>query len=636
MTIASCHLHEDLPQPPFIHTLRIKQLKAISARQIEKSSEISNLFSIYYTLSISDEEEKVFYKSDAIKNSLNPSWNPLDRLMFPPWVNVQSSNFIIKVWIISENDCDHPKLLFTNKIEGKLLVYVGEEMSILKSELPKNSLIFEYTNGYYIQCSNCSELRKESNNTISVFKVDHNQVKKSYSADILISLNNIQVELENEKAELEKKKNALKEKLKRYKEKHFLELQKIEYKEESTILENQLVIRMLNIEENTQRLEEFRNSNNNKRTILNKKMNEYDQKMKELDNNKREFEHEMIQKDNQIILMRNQRLAVLIRDLLNIFPIEPSLSDPLIYTICGIPLPNSRYEGCNADDISTALGYTCHLITVIADYIDVILRYPVKPMSSRSTIIDPLSKECQPMNEFPLYTKNLNNNRFVYGVFLLNKNIEQLMNHIKQNVSNLRNTLPNLRKLLYKLIQLGNIENIPNDAFTYSASLNNKCFEHVIQSIDNDRQFFYATSSVGSSSNLLGTSNYYNYYNPSVSGSNYNSNYSNNNSNNNPTMIATTSTNYDNNNDHNNNDDINNINDNKNDNNNNSNLSPLLSFKNTSSANTGITLTGVSLYSQSSIPSNSIYSNSLQSQHTLSEINVPSTIISRSNFNKKK
>jgi len=32
------------------------------------------------------------------------------------------------------------------------------------------------------------------------------------------------------------------------------------------------------------------------------------------------------------------------------------------------------------------------------------------------------------------------------------------MNHIKQNVSNLRNTLPNLRKLLYKLIQLGNIE----------------------------------------------------------------------------------------------------------------------------------------------------------------------------------
>jgi len=184
---------------------------------------------------------------------------------------------------------------------------------------------------------------------------------------------------------------------------------------------------------------------------------------------------------------------------------------------------------------------------------------------------------------------------------------------------------------------------IPNDAFTYSASLNNKCFEHVIQSIDNDRQFFYATSSVGSSSNLLGTSNYYNYYNPSISGSNYNSNNSNNNNsnnsnnNNNPTILnATTSNNYDNNNDHNSNDDINNINENKNDSNNNSNLSPLLSFKNASSANTGITLTGVSLYSQSSIPSNSIYSNSLQSQHTLSEINVPSTIISRSNINKKK
>jgi len=30
------------------------------------------------------------------------------------------------------------------------------------------------------------------------------------------------------------------------------------------------------------------------------------------------------------------------------------------------------------------------------------------------------------LHRFPLYTKNLNNNRFVYGVFLLNKNIEQV------------------------------------------------------------------------------------------------------------------------------------------------------------------------------------------------------------------
>lgn len=115
MTIASCHLHEDLPQPPFIHTLRIKQLKAISARQIEKSSEISNLFSIYYTLSTNDEEEKVFYKSDAIKNSLNPSWNPLDRLMFPPWVNVQSSN-ILFITIINNLLVLFNKYIYNGKI----------------------------------------------------------------------------------------------------------------------------------------------------------------------------------------------------------------------------------------------------------------------------------------------------------------------------------------------------------------------------------------------------------------------------------------------------------------------------------------------------------------------------------------
>ncbi|ORX52534.1 hypothetical protein BCR36DRAFT_582484 [Piromyces finnis] len=622
MTIQSCQFHEELPQP-LILTPRIKQLKSISARQLEKDDNISNLYSVYYTLLTADEEQKEFFKSDIIKNSLNPTWNPLDRLMFPSGVNVQLPDFIVKVWIISGKDNKNPILLFTNKIEGKLLVYVGTDLSVLKTEFTKNSLILEYTNGYYIQCSECSEMRKESSNAINVFKVDHTQVKKSYSADILINLNKAQEELKKEKLELNKKKKALREKLKLYKEKHNIDLKTTEYKSESTLLENQLVISMLNIEENTQRLEEFRNSNVTKRGLLNKKLEEYDQKMNELESSKKEFEHEMIQKESQIRIMSNQRLAELLCDLLNIYPIEPSVSDPLIYTICGIPLPNSRYEGYNTDDISTALGYTCHLITIIADYIDVILRYPIKPMSSRSSIIDPLSKECQPLNEFPLYTKNLNNNRFIYGVFLLNKNIEQLMNHIKQNVSNLRNTLPNLRKLIYKLIQLGNAESLINESYSENATLNNKCFQQVIQSIDSDRQYFYA-SSIGSSSNYLGTS-FYNYLGGGTPTLNNNNSNSNDNNNNNP-IISITSTSSSS---------INNSNNNILSNNNTI-LSPILSYSNTSSNFTGITLTGASLYSQSSFPS--MYSTSLQSQHTISEINVPSTIISRSSYttNKKK
>ncbi|KAG4106162.1 hypothetical protein H8356DRAFT_1322785 [Neocallimastix lanati (nom. inval.)] len=621
MTIPLCQIHEDLPQPLIIKP-RIKQLKTIYGRQIEKIPEVKDLFSIYYTLCSND------------------------------------------VWIISGKDNENPILLFSNIIEGELLVYIGTEITELKTEFSKNSLIFEYTNGFYIQCPECSELRKESGNIINVYKVDQNLVKKSYSANMLINLNKVQEELKKKKEELENKKKALRKKLKLYKEKHKLDFIRTEYNEESKVMENQLIISMLNIEESnvynnfydkyrfnncnnndTRRLEEYRISNDTRSTKLDKKNMELDQKMVNLEQIKKEFENEMTQKRNQLRAMSNQRLAELLIDLLNIYPIEPSVSDPLIYTICGIPLPNSIYDGYNLDDISTALGYTCHLIIIIADYINVVLRYPIKHMSSRSTIIDPLNIECQPMNEFPLFTKKLNNNRFIYGVFLLNKNIEQLLNHIKQNVSNLKNTLPNLRKLIYKLIQLGATDSNLANEFAESASLNNKCFQQVLQSMDNDRQYFYAASSVGSSSNYFGTSNFYQYINNNNNSYYNNSNNSNTNSNSNTnntpinknylsviSSINENSFSY-NNSSNNSNSNINYSNYIKSNNNSSSTISPILSYSNASSNYTGVNILSSSLYSQ---PTNSIYSNSLHSQNTLSEINVSSTILSRSYINNKK
>jgi hypothetical protein len=51
--------------------------------------------------------------------------------------------------------------------------------------------------------------------------------------------------------------------------------------------------------------------------------------------------------------------------------------------------------------------------------------------------------------KFPLYARGVDRTRFEYGVFLLNKNIEQLLQ--SQGVADiepLKHTLPNLHKLL--------------------------------------------------------------------------------------------------------------------------------------------------------------------------------------------
>ncbi|TPX45942.1 hypothetical protein SeMB42_g03844 [Synchytrium endobioticum] len=113
---------------------------------------------------------------------------------------------------------------------------------------------------------------------------------------------------------------------------------------------------------------------------------------------------------------------------------------PLAYTVCGLRLPNSDYSAKDEDKIATALGYTAHLITMIAYYLQVPLRYAIRPMSLRSSIRDRVTRQYQDNPEFPLYSKGNDRFRFDYGVFLLNKDVEQLMNYVGLNVSNLRNT----------------------------------------------------------------------------------------------------------------------------------------------------------------------------------------------------
>lgn len=68
---------------------------------------------------------------------------------------------------------------------------------------------------------------------------------------------------------------------------------------------------------------------------------------------------------------------------------------------------------------------------MIAKYLQLPLRYPIIPMCSRSIICDEISQ--QTSSKFPLYSRGVDRTRFEYGVFLLNKNVEQVNNSLKKN-----------------------------------------------------------------------------------------------------------------------------------------------------------------------------------------------------------
>uniref|UniRef100_A0A7S1HQQ4 UV radiation resistance associated protein n=2 Tax=Eukaryota TaxID=2759 RepID=A0A7S1HQQ4_9EUKA len=109
-------------------------------------------------------------------------------------------------------------------------------------------------------------------------------------------------------------------------------------------------------------------------------------------------------------------------------------------SICGLELDSSVIKknkdvlmendnGNNVERLAAALGYVAHIVQLLATYFDIPLRYPVKSNNSRSYVEESTSKN----SKFPLYIDHRTyvereRTRFAYAVFLLNKDIEQILN----------------------------------------------------------------------------------------------------------------------------------------------------------------------------------------------------------------
>ncbi|KAG6550532.1 hypothetical protein Mapa_007901 [Marchantia paleacea] len=116
---------------------------------------------------------------------------------------------------------------------------------------------------------------------------------------------------------------------------------------------------------------------------------------------------------------------------------------------------------------ATALGYVAHVVSLMASYLDVPLRYPLRLGASRSYIQDysPAAEPAivetgaiavpigasKPGVEFPLFSENQELTRSAYAVFLLNKDLEQMLNRLGVDSVGPRHTLPNLNRLINAL-----------------------------------------------------------------------------------------------------------------------------------------------------------------------------------------
>jgi len=108
------------------------------------------------------------------------------------------------------------------------------------------------------------------------------------------------------------------------------------------------------------------------------------------------------------------------------------------YTIAGVPLPNDVHSPSVADDqVSSALGFTCHMVALTSKYLGISMRYPIVCKFSRSAILDNEQRRIISGNGnghkttyavYPLFRERVvEREQLDRGCELLNRNVECLL-----------------------------------------------------------------------------------------------------------------------------------------------------------------------------------------------------------------
>ncbi|KAM3935965.1 UV radiation resistance-associated gene protein isoform 2-T2 [Leptodactylus fuscus] len=422
---------------------RLRHLRSIAARNIV-SKNGHRLLDTYFTLHLLDGERiyKEFYKSEVVKDSLNPTWRSLDFGLMPDRLDASVSCFIVRVWG-GKNDNYH--LLIEWKVNLSGLKYLGPQIHACNP----NEIIFGLNDGYYgasFENKDNTEQRRNSH-----LQVEQNVVRNSYGLFSLLRLHRAQCVIKQTQVTVHRIGKEIEEKLRVSSSSNNLK--------ESECLRLKILVLQDELERQKKVLGREVELLNKERNALNARCNKFSSQCEKLQKKKESLEE--LQKEctakRESLVQTNAFLSFRCRQLLSelsyIYPID--VTDQKDYYICGVKLPNSEdFQAKDDGSVAVALGYTAHLVSMISFILNIPLRYPILYKGSRSSIKDNINdKLTEKEREFPLYPKGGEKLQFDYGVYLLNKNIAQLRYQHSLGTPDLRQTLPNLKVFLDQGLQ---------------------------------------------------------------------------------------------------------------------------------------------------------------------------------------
>ncbi|XP_053564678.1 UV radiation resistance-associated gene protein [Bombina bombina] len=418
---------------------RLRHLRSIAARNIVNKNGY-HLLDTYFTLHLCDEKKiyKEFYKSEMVRDSLNPTWRSLDFGLMPDRLDTSVSCFVVRIW---GGKKEAFRLLIEWKVNLDGLKYLGPQIHACNP----NEIIFGLNDGFYgasFVSKNNSDCQGNSH-----LQVDQSAVRNSYGVFSLLRLHRAQCAIKQTQVTVQKIGREIEEKLR-------LTSSSNKLKKESECLRLKILVLQDELKRQNKALVREVELLNKEQKALNERRNSFNiekDKLQSQSDSLNELRKECTAK-RELFLKTNAQLTIRCRQLLSelsyIYPID--VQDQKDYFICGVKLPNSEdFQAKDDGSIAAALGYTAHLVSMISFFLQVPLRYPILHKGSRSAIKDNINDRLtEKEREFPLYPKGGEKLQFDYGVYLLNKNIAQLRYQHSLGTPDLRQTLPNLKSFM--------------------------------------------------------------------------------------------------------------------------------------------------------------------------------------------
>lgn len=417
---------------------RLRHLRSIAARNIVNKNG-SPLLDTYFSLHlcIGDRISRDFYKSEVIRDSLNPTWRSLDFGMLPDLLDTSVSCFVVRIWGGQE---EQYQLLIEWKVNLDGLRYTGQQ---IRSRYP-NEIIFGLNDGYYAADFDHKDHSERKKN--SLLQVEQSSVRNSYSVFSLLRLHTAQRAIKQTQVTVQKIGKEIEEKLR-------TTASCTERKKERECMQLRIAVLRCELERQTKALGRETDLRQKERAQLQKKEKSFAAQHEGLKQEKEsltKLQKECTAKREQFLKSNAQltfRCRQLLSELSYIYPID--VANQSDYVICGVKLPNSEdFQAKDDGSVAVALGYTSHLVLMISSFLQIPLRYPVIHKGSRSSIKDTITDRLTDKErEFPLYPRG-ERFHFEYGVYLLNKNIAQLRYQHGLTTPDLQQTLPNLKNFL--------------------------------------------------------------------------------------------------------------------------------------------------------------------------------------------